>query len=589
MKIQLSRVHIKNYRSIEEAEIKLRPLSVMFGMNDSGKTNLLYALKLAFGGGNISDSDIFVSPEDPFSRDKSLAIDLMFIPIDEKGERTKTFDDSWGMHLGDNVSIDEKDNEFFAYRMEYVYDNEKEDYTWERKLINAWEGDNIIVSKGIGFKTLSVFDYVFLDAHRDIAVDIRDKGSLWNKQIAKIKMSNDIQSEIENSLEIIGSRIKSESPFLQEVEDDLSDVTNTRKSRIEISPVTRNLNELYKGLDIYVTPESSNSFSISNLGLGTRGRAVFSILKSIIKKRFESSRTTPYFCLLALEEPEAHIYPHSQRQLIRAFRQIEGQQIITTHSPYILSTSNISDLIKVSLQGASSKYTAISDLSAEREELLRVERFVLNTHGEILFSNVTILAEGETEEQALQIFFNEYFGKTSFELGVNIVGVGGQNYFPFLQILEKIRTKWFVFSDGEDKAINNIKKCMQKLKSLDTDIDLTQFDNIIILNNSHDYESYLVSNGYYENIVKAINEFEDNIQSQHGQHYFDNYKNSYTKNHKDALDQNKILIDCMKNGKLKYASIIVQTICNQNSADKKFPQKIRELMEKVKVVLEVSK
>ncbi|MDR2409225.1 MAG: AAA family ATPase [Bacteroidales bacterium] len=586
MKIQLSCIHIKNYRSIEDAEIKLRPLSVLFGTNDSGKTNLLYALKLAFGGGNITDSDIFVSPGAPFSRDKSVAIDMMFIPTDEKGERTKNFDDSWGLHLGENVSIDENNNEFFAYRMEYAYNNERGDYAWERKLINVWDSNGIVANKGIGFKTLSVFDYVFLDAYRDIAVDIRDKGSLWNKQIAKIEMSNDIKSEIEIALNSIGDRIKSESPFLQEVEDDLSAITNVRKSKVEISPITRNINELYKGLDIYVTPESSNSFSISNLGLGTRGKAVFSVLKSIIKKRFESSRTTPYFCLLALEEPEAHIYPHSQRQLIHAFRQTEGQQIITTHSPYILSTSNINDLIKVSLQGASSKYTAISDISIEREQLLRVERFVLNTRGEILFSNITILAEGETEEQALQVFFNEYFGKTPFELGVNIIGVGGPNYLPFLQILEKIGTKWFIFSDGESTTIKDIKKCIQKLRAASTDIDIRHFGNVIILNDSHNYESYLVSNGYYENIVKAINEFEDNIQDQHRQLFFDHYKDSYTKNHKDAsLDE--ILIACMGTGKLKYASIIARTICNQNSGDKKFPQKIRELMEKVKAALEV--
>jgi putative ATP-dependent endonuclease of OLD family len=586
MKIQLSQIHIKNFRSIEEAEIRLSQLAVLFGMNDSGKTNLLYALKLAFGGGNISDSDIFVSPNDPFSRDKSLVIDMMFIPIDDNGKRTEAFDDSWAMHLGENVSVDENDNEFFAYRTEYIYNDAKEDYTWERKQINVWKDDDIVIGKGIGFKTLSVFDYVFLDAHRDIAIDIRDKGSLWNKQIAKIKMPDDIQTEIENSLNSIGNRIKSESPFLQEVEDDLSAIANMRKSKIEISPITRNINELYKGLDIYVTPESSNSFSISNLGLGTRGRAVFSILKSIIKKRFDSSQTSPYFCLLALEEPEAHIYPHAQRQLIHAFRQIKGQQIITTHSPYILSTSNINNLIKVYLQGASSKYISISDLLI-KEEILRVERFVLNTRGEILFSNITILSEGETEEQALQIFFNEYFGKTSFELGVNIVGVGGTNYLPFLQILEKIGTKWFIFSDGEDKTINNLKKCMQKLRVISTDIDLGLFDNIIILNDSHNYESYLVSNGYYENIVMAINEFEINTQNQHrSSSYFDNYKNIYAKNHKDT-PPDKILIDCMENGKFKYASIIAKTICDQNSDNKKFPQKIRELMEKVKVALEV--
>jgi putative ATP-dependent endonuclease of OLD family len=132
-------------------------------------------------------------------------------------------------------------------------------------------------------------------------------------------------------------------------------------------------------------------------------RSCSQFLNTVIKRRIEKSQSIPYFCILALEEPEAHIYPHSQRQLIRNFLQIGGQKIVTTHSPYLLTSLSINSLIHVSLNNAESKY--ISRLHLRKEETRKIDRFVLNTRGDISFSNVTILSEGETEEQSLSVFF----------------------------------------------------------------------------------------------------------------------------------------------------------------------------------------
>jgi putative ATP-dependent endonuclease of OLD family len=591
MNIQLWRVHIENFRSIKNSEIILNQFSVFFGMNDSGKSNFLNALNFAFNGGNITDTDIFSSPDYPYSKENSVIIDLMFIPINEKGDRVKSFDDAWGLHFGINVNTDSNDYEFFAFRTRYVYDNEKEEYVHERSLINSWENDNIVASKGFGFTTLRSFDFILLDAQRDIALDIRNKSSLWNRQIANIQLSEDIKTEIEDSLGKMGIKIKAASSILQEVETDLSDALNFKKYKVEVSPITKNIGELYKGLDIYVTPELSESFSIANLGLGTRSKAVFSVLKTVIRKRIHKSQSTPYFCILALEEPEAHIYPNSQRQLIQDLRVISGQKLITTHSPYLLSTSKMNDLIYVSLQKANSRYVSISTLNFDKEDIRKIERTVLNTRGDILFSAITILVEGETEEQALAIFFQEYFGNSTYSLGVNIVGVGGSgnNYLPFMQILENIGVKWFIFSDGEDDVINKLKNVLKNHKNM-KEIDLQNFENIIVLEGNN-FESYLVKNRYKSEIIKAINEYETDKQNEHPLSYFENYKEGYNKNHQkgDILDEDGILVKCMKNGKAKYAAIIAQTICKECNDDRKFPPKILELMEKIKAFLEEKK
>jgi putative ATP-dependent endonuclease of OLD family len=587
MNIHLDRAHIQNFRSIGNAEICFKPFSALFGMNDSGKSNLLYALKLAFNGGSIGEADVFSSPKHSFNREKIVTIDLMFIPVDEKNNRVKTFDDTWGMHFGENVNIDGHDREFFAFRMKYSYDREKDDYVWERNLIDSWENGNIVPGKGLGFKTLSAFDFILLEAQRDIAIDIRDKHSLWNKQIAKIHLSTDIQSELEISLEDIGNKIKNESPFLQEVEKDLSNTIYARNSKIEISPVTRSISELYKGLDIYVTPESSDSFSISNLGLGTRSRAVFFVLKSIIKKRLAQSQSIPYFCILALEEPEAHIYPHPQRQLISDFMQIEGQKIITTHSPYLLSMSKISNLIHVSLKDAESKYISLSELNLDIEGIRKIDRTVLNTHGDMLFSNIVILAEGETEEQALPVFIQEYFGKAPFELGVTIVGIGGRGkgYLPFLQILDVININWLIFSDGEKSTIDELIKTIQKLKNV-KDINLSQYNNIIIINNGNNYEKHLIENNYKDQIIKAINDYESQEKNSHPASPYENYKRSYINNTQNIEeDEDTILVALLRKNKTRFAKIIAETICNECTGDRKFPLKILELIKKIEMII----
>ena len=42
----LRRVHIKGYKSLADVEVRLEPLTVLFGPNAAGKSNFLDALQL---------------------------------------------------------------------------------------------------------------------------------------------------------------------------------------------------------------------------------------------------------------------------------------------------------------------------------------------------------------------------------------------------------------------------------------------------------------------------------------------------------------------------------------------------------------
>ena len=130
-----------------------------------------------------------------------------------------------------------------------------------------------------------------------------------------------------------------------------------------------------------------------------------------------------------------------------------------------------------------------------------------------MFSNAVVLCEGVTEQQALPIFFEEYFGFNPTIFGINIIGIGGRNYKTFLNLIQNFSIPWFVFSDGEKETIKIVNKAIEQVFGFDA----SHCDNVIILDNGYNYEKHLLKSGYLVEIIDAINSFENN------ENYIQNY------------------------------------------------------------------
>lgn len=47
----------------------------------------------------------------------------------------------------------------------------------------------------------------------------------------------------------------------------------------------------------------------------------------------------------------------------------------------------------------------------------------------------------------------------NFELGINIIGIGGSGkYKPYLRVAKDLCIDYYIFSDGEAKTIEKVKK-----------------------------------------------------------------------------------------------------------------------------------
>ncbi len=333
-------------------------------------------------------------------------------------------------------------------------------------------------------------------------------------------------------------------------------------------------------------------------GMGTRSWSSLLTLKSfisILSKKAEDE-AEPFFPIIAIEEPEAHLHPNAKK-LYGQIASISGQKIISTHSTYIAASAELDQIRSVYKGNDSVFFGKIKTVDFDNEDLRKIKRLVINTRGEIFFSKVLVFFEGETEEQALPIFAEKYFEKKMVEIGIDFIGVGGSgNYLPFTRVAKGLKIPWYIFSDGEESAKKSVTKALKILYESE-DVDLESQKNVFILENNNDFERAFIEEDYIDEIKKSF--------SKHfGEHYLDQQirlRNGSVKkkiktnancetcgqsiledelrNYSGDQGLKEALYDCMISNKTTLGPVIASEICDSN---KNLPTKILELFQQIK-------
>jgi predicted ATP-dependent endonuclease of OLD family len=221
-----------------------------------------------------------------------------------------------------------------------------------------------------------------------------------------------------------------------------------------------------------------DNFSIFNHGDGFQSRVIIGLkilrLLSVVNSKGLKS------AFVAIEEPEAHLHPHNQKDLLKRLKLmkkriqqehgIKPQFFITSHSSNILTEINpgeliimkkkdqvipiqqTNDLINELSQQISS--TSGESLTKIRKGLLRAQENLFKFYPECFFSRVIIIGEGQTEEGA----FPEFAKKLDLDLDsygityISILGGGKLSYYKYL--LDKLQYDYFYIID-KDKGITD--------------------------------------------------------------------------------------------------------------------------------------
>ncbi|OXS16194.1 ATP-dependent endonuclease [Zobellella denitrificans] len=509
MSIQIDIIRICGFRGISNIEMTLPRVTVLLGQNNAGKTSVIKALQLAIGDYSryLSDEDFHIGEDG--KRQDTITIDIRLIPV-EGGARASEFSESWQQEFGAKIQAEAGGKQYVAIRTTAKPDRVKGGYIIDRYEMESWPEnagwEEVSYRKKLG-KRLESVPFISIDAQRDIHNELKEKSSFVGRVLSSVEYDDKDVAELERMVAEVNKEAIEKSEPLKRLKTHLDNLTQSFEGagQTELTPFPKKIRDLSKRFSVNFGESDRSSFSMEYHGMGTRSWASMLTVKAfteLLAKNHEEE-AEPFFPIMAAEEPEAHLHPNAQRTLYRQLIDVPGQVIISTHSPYIAGLAELHEIKYLSKQDNS---VQVYQLRAEFEndDLRKLKREVVHSRGEILFSKAIVLSEGETEEQALPELFESYTGKSPFSLGINFLGVNGSGakYRPFLILAKDLNIPVFIFSDGEVKTVEDLRKNYEKIFG---PTDIENAPNITILEGT-DFEGYLLSEGYKDLIEETIQE-----------------------------------------------------------------------------------
>lgn len=587
--ITILEVRVRNFRCLRSVDVVLGKQTILIGENNSGKTSLLRAIHAAIGSGAspMTVSDVFLAPNETRApRERRVIVDLLIRPVDPKGNVVAEFPDAgpWLAHFGEAVSQDAAGSDQVVLRAELSWDNEKGEYVMVRRFLTEWPADpasiedvHAVVGEFLARRHIEPFELSYLDANRDIAREIRTGGSFWGRLVSDLGVSDELIAQMETQLSELNSRLIAGSEVLGHLGNHLNGlykIMSAGQYSVSIAPVPRQLQDLSRGVDALISTEGGPSFPLESQGMGTRSLAALLTFRAFVEWKAKRSPHTALHPFIAIEEPEAHLQPQAQRAVFEQLRGLSGQWMVATHSPYICSQADLRDC-RVFFKANGE--TSVRQLSTEKGEtalsevdLQRVHRQVMNTRGDMLFSRVLVLFEGETEEQGIPDFAERYFGGHPSTLGLSLIGVGGSgNYGAFIRLAKTFGIPWRVFSDGELKSVNALDSGLVKLNEAPAATN----PRVTVIPNGWAFEEYMCASGRLDALIEMV--IEHCAKSP-------KHRKALIKEWKANGDPVPTLIAELKSAKTTYGSLVAKAL-----RDLPIPSRVVSLLEGVREDLDL--
>ncbi|MDH4943963.1 AAA family ATPase [Sulfurimonas sp. C5] len=582
--ILIKTVRVNGFRGLKNIEINLEPTTVLTGMNNAGKTSFLKALQVVFGNRHFLSFDDFHIEEN--SSISMITIDVLIVPLNE--DASQNFSEDWEILLTTDRIKPSLDGDFVPLRTIVRFDEVRNTPTVKQYILEDWvdfeygdpkhnwyELDN---GNEVSFRFEEV-PFFYMDAQRDILEDIKLKSSYIGKMLSKIEYTPEDIEDIENQIQSLNESAVEKSEILTIVKDALTELNsamNSSNGGIEITPFTKKIRDLNKGLTINYG-DGDNTFLMEYHGMGTRSWSSLLTLKAFIELFNTNSEKTNsvFFPIIAIEEPESHLHPNAQKRLYSQINSFKGQKIISTHSPYIASVANLRE-IRSFYKNNLVKIGALPMSTFQCEDIRKINRQVISTKGEIFFSKCIVLGEGETEEQALPVFFEKHFNGSSIEYGIDFIGVGSfGNYLPFIRFAESLNIPWFILSDNDDSG--NVRTSV--LRQLTTSGSAKQeSDCIVFADNENDFEKQLINDGFQDEIKKVLLSLKTYTNEQH----------ESVQKPRDEAEINGLsdeeLYEYLTKEKAQFAPLVANEIVN---SEKALPNKIINLFTKIATELNI--
>ncbi len=432
--MKLRRISIKNFRSLRCVEINVtqNPL-VILGENNAGKSNLLLALRLLLGRDaqrlrlDLSEEDI--NREARVQNEECFSVGLEIGDLQEHPDVEACFKERIDF-----------DGDVHFIRIEGRFEkNSVGEYEWETSLLAPKNrfSDRVPFRRRM-YEAIPLF---FMDAIRDGEREIRASGTSMLSQLLQDVNYDDVKHDVQTALREANAALDG-SDEIRSLSSDLTrqlgNLVPGGQAELNIAVANEDLSLLAGSLRLNIRKRLNEPLTaLDRQGTGLQNLILISLFRHLmLKTQKDRWRKTPF---LAIEEPESHLHPHSQRRLYKDLCELKIPSIVTTHSPSLVKYADPGSLVilRSDSPDQASAYQLSSKFQTENKKQL--SQLMRADGAEVFFSRVIIAVEGDSEKIVLPMFA-EQMGCDLDRDGVSILNVGSTTSFePIL----------LAFSDSE--------------------------------------------------------------------------------------------------------------------------------------------
>ncbi|MEJ6476409.1 ATP-dependent nuclease [Pseudoalteromonas piscicida] len=463
--MKIEQVHVVNYRNFSDSIVNFSASTLIIGANDVGKTNLVHGIRLLLDK-SLSERDIEPSETDFHIRDDGTQADDFSISIrfDEVKE------DAVLSILKGHVSDDAKTVfKIIGFRKSLDY----------KIFVGESESELEDVNGRYYLKYINLrYVNAQRNLHKFIETEKKHLLKISQNEIEGAEREADLKqlSKIGRSLNIVNDRVRK----LNYVKDSTNLVNTELKKlahtyhdyEVHLDSGSIQVQQFIDGLKLNA---STNGSKMLLGGDGRNNQILLALWKAKSQREFNPGHEVVIYCI---EEPEAHLHPHQQRKLANyLINELQGQTILTSHSPQITEQYTPDSIINIIKRGNSS-YAAsngCSDCISESWDSLGYRMSILPA--EAFFAKAVLLVEGPSEK----LFYSELAKSLDINVdyyNISILSVDGVQFEVYVNILEALEIPWVIRTDNDVFKITEKKEEKRNIAGINRCLSLTGFEKL---------------------------------------------------------------------------------------------------------------
>jgi len=435
----LKSVYIKGFRNFKEVTVNFDKHSLILGANDVGKTNLIYAMRILLDRG-FSEYDFELKESDYYAYEdtKEIVIRAYFEEVKDACVVGR---------LGEYISDDGK----MVLQYTATLENGKTEYQF---YIGMSDSNEDLMTKDAPIHR-KVINLKYISSRRDFWGYINKTKS---QLLSEAKANRDKPTEASD--DALYADIESKLQYVDEHIPELSYVKNaTEKINEELNKLSIHNKEQKIVFDtsstdidrVISTVSLSSKYYDKKMIIGGEGR-INQIYLSLWASQNQQMVTSNEVSIICVEEPEAYLHPHQQRELAAYLgRILNGQVILTSHSPFIVCEFSPNSMIRLYKDREEDDSTHVasdgcSKIIADEFEDFGYRMSVIPA--EAFFSDFAILVEGPSELTFYKTLA-KVLGINLDRLNISVLSVEGIGFGTYANILEALGIDWTMRTDND--------------------------------------------------------------------------------------------------------------------------------------------